>query len=65
MEKGENMVVRAFLDWFWNPDVWLPPGIDWKDIVPNEKIKYPDPGDLLYPIPFAIGLIFVRYLVEM
>ncbi|OXA47434.1 ceramide synthase 6 [Folsomia candida] len=58
------MVVRQFLDWFWNPDVWLPPGFDWKDIVPTEEVKYAVPYDLLYAIPIGIGMVFVRYFLE-
>ncbi|CAL8148045.1 unnamed protein product [Orchesella dallaii] len=57
-------ILRSFLDWFWNPDVWLPPGIGWNDIKPTEKIKYCDYGDLLYPIPAALCLICVRFIVE-
>lgn len=57
-------ILRSFLDWFWNPDVWLPPGIEWKDIVPNEKVKYAAYGDMLWPIPAAICIICVRIVVE-
>ncbi|CAG7721492.1 unnamed protein product [Allacma fusca] len=55
----------GFLNWFWNPRVWLPPGTDWKDIVPNEKVNYTRFEDLyVYPIPFAICIIILRFFVE-
>lgn len=57
-------ILRSFLDWFWNPDVWLPPGIGWDDIKANDKVKYANYGDLLYPIPAAFCIIFVRIIVE-
>ncbi len=57
-------ILRSFLDWFWNPDVWLPVGIGWKDIEPNENVKYANQSDLLSPLPAAIGLICIRLVVE-
>jgi len=54
----------SFQQWFWNPDVWLPPGFSWEDMKNNDKVKYAEFGDLIYPIPLAIGLIILRFIVE-
>jgi hypothetical protein len=58
------MVLQNFLTWFWNPNVWLPPSIDWVDIIPNEEIKYAVPSHLLYAIPLGFGMVFIRYFME-
>ncbi|ODM90846.1 Ceramide synthase 6, partial [Orchesella cincta] len=53
-------------DWFWSPDFWLPPGISWEFIEPNENkaVKYPNYKDVFYAIPLAICMICIRRLVE-
>lgn len=59
------MVVTTFLEKFWNPSVWLPPGTQWADIRPNEKVNYARFEDLyVYPIPFAVCFIIVRFFAE-
>jgi hypothetical protein len=55
----------SFLRWFWNSDVWLPPGFDWADMKNNSRgVKYAEFADLIYPIPLALALICVRYVIE-
>ena len=55
---------HTFSAWFWNPSVWLPPNYDWKDLVPNEKVRYANWGDLwTYPIVMALLGIPLRFLV--
>lgn len=53
-----------FHTWFWNPDVWLPPGFEWEDMKKNERVKYAEFGDLIYPIPLAFGLMLIRFIIE-
>ena len=58
--------------WFWNEDIWLPPGITWDTMKQaqsvNNTIIYPEQfaqfGDLLYPLPLALLMILVRWVVE-
>lgn len=51
-------------EWFWNPEVWLPPNITWSDIKSNETVKYAEFEDLYHPIPMAFIFLVVRFLVE-
>ncbi|XP_021951638.1 ceramide synthase 2 [Folsomia candida] len=53
-----------FLDWFWNPEFWLPPGMKWTDLRSTDEISYPDPADVYYTVLYALVLIAIRYLVE-
>ncbi|XP_014280302.1 ceramide synthase 6 isoform X1 [Halyomorpha halys] len=56
--------VRSALDTFWSQSVWLPPNITWADLEPNGKIQYPNHRHLYYPLPMAIGMLVLRYLLE-
>ena len=59
--------------WFWNPDVWLPPNVDW-DTFKEEKVinstvvikpeNFAKFSDLWFALPFGIAFIFVRFFVE-
>ena len=59
--------------WFWNPDIWLPPNVDWNTFK-EEKIinstivikpeNFANFSDLLYPLPIAFCFIIARVLVE-
>ncbi|XP_041971777.1 ceramide synthase 5-like isoform X2 [Aricia agestis] len=59
-------MLRSMLDKFWNEDVWLPPNTAWEDIAPgpDKDVVYADHRHLLYPIPLAFVLIFIRYILE-
>jgi ceramide synthetase len=59
-------VWNACLAWFWNSDVWLPPGFDWADMKENNTrgIKYAEFEDLIYPIPIAVLLLCLRAALE-
>lgn len=49
---------------FWSSDVWLPPGVTWKDIEPSDLIAYPRFSDIWYPVLFSFALTFIRLLFE-
>lgn len=49
---------------FWSPDIWLPPNITWDDIKPNSENKYADYQHLIFPLPMALILLFIRYTLE-
>lgn len=51
---------------FWSSDVWLPPGVTWKDLEPNDQnpIAYPRFSDIWYPVLFSFALTFLRLLFE-
>lgn len=57
-------VFKNMLDCFWSPKIWLPPNITWADLVPNEKIQYTDHRHLYYPLPMALVMLLLRYLLE-
>ena len=66
-------VFNKISEWFWNEDIWLPPGYNWNSFktvqltnssnVRVEPTQFAQFGDLLYPIPFSMILIFLRFLV--
>ena len=59
--------------WFWNPDIWLPPNVDW-DTFKEEKVinstivikpeQFAKFSDLWYTIPIGLCFILVRIFVE-
>jgi len=44
--------------------VWIPLGLDWKDVRSSDEVKFADFGDLIYPIPMAFGVLALRYITE-
>lgn len=54
------------MDSFWNEDVWLPPNTTWADIAPDpsKKVVYTDHRHLIYPLPMAVFMILIRYVLE-
>lgn len=59
-------VLRSISDTFWSTKVWLPPNTTWADIAPGSRpdVKHSDYRDLIWPLPLALVLIVLRYLVE-
>ena len=66
-------VLKGASDWFWNEDIWLPPGHTWSSfreaqmtsnnsavVEPGEFAQF---GDLLYPVPLSLVLILLRTAV--
>lgn len=46
---------------FWPESLWLPPGTVWADLAePPHTI----PKHLLYPLPMALGMLALRFLLE-
>ena len=61
------MTLKELSQWFWNDDFWLPPNITWDHLIDKSEdpnIRFPSSGDLIYPIPLALVLIVLRYIVE-
>ncbi len=58
------MTLKDFGQWFWNDEFWLPPNVTWDQFHSNENVQYASSTDLLYPIPLAIIIIVIRYVVE-
>ena len=66
-------MMGAISDWFWNEDVWLPPGYKWDDfkisqLTSNNTVtlqphQFAQFSDLLYPIPMSLVLIMLRLVV--
>jgi len=65
-------VIRDVSQWFWDPEVWLPPNVTWDSFNHQQVIKdnilepqdFAKFSDLWYPIPFAIVVIIIRSIVE-
>jgi ceramide synthetase len=57
-------LLQTLMDKFWNPDVWLPPNVTWADLEPNDKIAYADHRHLVIPLPLAIVLWALRFILE-
>ncbi|KAL0277237.1 UNVERIFIED_CONTAM: hypothetical protein PYX00_004591 [Menopon gallinae] len=57
-------VLEYVLARFWDERIWLPSNVTWETLRPNDKIQYADHNHLYYPLPFALGLLFLRALLE-
>ncbi|CAI6349318.1 unnamed protein product [Macrosiphum euphorbiae] len=55
---------RPLIDAFWSPDIWLPPNTQWSDLEPNDRVQYTDHRHLIYPLPMAVVVLLIRYLLE-
>ncbi|XP_023341201.1 ceramide synthase 6, partial [Eurytemora carolleeae] len=64
--------MQDMAQWFWDPDVWLPPNVTWDSfnqpkqvndslLEPQDFAKF---SDLWFPLPLAILVIILRSLVE-
>ncbi|KHJ48342.1 hypothetical protein D918_01613 [Trichuris suis] len=51
-------------DWFWNEDVWLPPGTGWDNLESSGIGHLPDFCDLVLPIYYAFIFLIVRAAFE-
>jgi len=57
---------------FWNDDFWLPPSVTWDSFSESQALNsttvHPDQfaqfSDLLYPLPMALVVIMVKWVVE-
>lgn len=51
---------------FWSTKVWLPPNTTWDDIAPGSRsdVEHADYRDLVWPLPLALILLFLRLAVE-
>lgn len=57
-------ILRNISAGFWSPDVWLPPNTTWDDLAPTAENKYVDYRHLAYPIPMAMVILGLRYVLE-
>ncbi|KAL7641824.1 UNVERIFIED_CONTAM: hypothetical protein RMT77_007698 [Armadillidium vulgare] len=57
-------ILHSVKQWFWNPDVWLVPGISWDDMAPTQENGLPDSKDL-FPAMVYMTVLFlvIRYLI--
>ncbi|XP_077298844.1 ceramide synthase schlank isoform X2 [Arctopsyche grandis] len=61
------MVVALVGSYFWSESVWLPPNVTWQDIEPaaDKPVRYTDYTHLLFPVPLALFVLLLRYLLEV
>jgi len=75
LQHSSNMAALAqdVSTWFWNPDVWLPPNVTWDSFHQEQVIKekvviepkdFARFSDLWYPLPCALVVMLIRFLVE-
>ncbi|KAK5643907.1 hypothetical protein RI129_007752 [Pyrocoelia pectoralis] len=59
-------VLETITNQFWNKNFWLPDYVTWEDLEPGfrNNIKYSNPKDLYLAIPFAFGMVAIRYCLE-
>ncbi|KAM4610944.1 ceramide synthase 5-like [Polymixia lowei] len=51
--------------WIWSERFWLPENVTWADLEhPPPGVDYPRVGQILYALPLAVGILFVRLLFE-
>lgn len=58
--------VRSAFNTFWSEKIWLPPNVTWADIAPDSSkdIQHTDHRHLFYPLPMALVMLALRYLLE-
>ena len=56
--------LKGISETFWSPNVWLPSNVTWDDLKSNDQIAYRNFNDILYPVIFALILLFVRFFLE-
>lgn len=59
-------ILNTISDKFWSTDIWLPPNTTWADIAPGSRpdVDHADYRDLVWPLPLAIVMMAIRYVVE-
>lgn len=59
-------IFHTISDTFWSTKVWLPPNTTWTDIAPGSRpdVDHADYKDLIWPLPLALILLVVRYVIE-
>lgn len=59
-------IIKEISDTFWTPKIWLPPNITWADIAPGSRpdVQHADYRDLIWPIPLALIVLAIRYVIE-
>lgn len=55
---------HRFNEWFWNPDIWLPPNVTWTDLKDTEDVKYAKFDDIYYAWPLAVFFCILRLFLE-
>lgn len=51
-------LLHGFNEWFWDHNIWLMPGLTWKDVEPTEENGYPNSADL-FPSAFYLAFTFL------
>lgn len=51
-------------EWIWYERLWLPLNVSWSDLEDTEGRVYAKASQLLDVVPFALGLLLVRFIFE-
>ncbi|CAL8259128.1 ceramide synthase 5 [Gadus morhua] len=58
-------MTSSILSWIWSERFWLPENVTWADLEhPPPGVEYPRIGQIVYAIPLAFGVLFLRLLFE-
>uniref|UniRef100_A0A8C8DGP9 Uncharacterized protein n=1 Tax=Oryzias sinensis TaxID=183150 RepID=A0A8C8DGP9_9TELE len=60
---GGIMLDRLY-EWFWWDKIWLPAELSWADLEDKEGRVYAKASHLYITLPYACGLLLIRYLFE-
>lgn len=56
--------MSGLMAWFWNEDVWLPPGYTWHYLTHSTHFNFPTFLDIwTYPFVIAAAFVILRYLI--
>uniref|UniRef100_A0A670JAB5 Protein Lines homolog 1-like n=1 Tax=Podarcis muralis TaxID=64176 RepID=A0A670JAB5_PODMU len=64
--KFERMahIIKFVNSWFWWENIWMPANCSWSDYEDRNGYIFPKPHQLLVTIPYAFGMLALRFFVE-
>ncbi|XP_078800991.1 ceramide synthase 2-like isoform X9 [Oryzias latipes] len=57
-------MLDSLYEWFWWDKIWLPAELSWADLEDKEGRVYAKASHLYITLPYACGLLLIRYLFE-
>ncbi|XP_053127748.1 ceramide synthase 3 isoform X2 [Hemicordylus capensis] len=57
-------ILRTLNGWFWWENIWLPENCSWSNFEDRNGYVYPKPQQLYVTIPYAFGMLIIRFFVE-
>ncbi|KAJ6662913.1 hypothetical protein lerEdw1_011117 [Lerista edwardsae] len=57
-------ILRILNDWFWWKDIYIPKNCSWENFADRNGYIFPKPQQLYATLPYAFGMLIVRFFVE-